>query len=106
MTSVTKQLAAALSDALTQGSIAEGIRERGRLALDAYKESAEAKRERVDQLLQQVSANANQLDADLQELLAVRSLLSDHEEVALIGARSAIAEAADTLNQLIEGEPS
>lgn len=101
MTTVTKQLAHALSEVLQYG-LNPGQYQQVRLALDAYKESEEFKRERIDEGIRSASTIANNLDDDIQELLTNVSLLTDTEEILLRNARELIAEAADHLNKILD----
>ena len=103
MTAVTKQLAHALSEVLQHG-LNPAYHQQARLALDAYKESEEFKRERIDEGIRSASTIANNLDDDMQELLTHVSLLTDAEEILLRNARELIAEAADHLNKIIDPE--
>ena len=107
MTTVTKQLAHALSEVLQYGlnpGLNPGQYQQARLALDAYKESEEFKRDRIDEGIRSASTTANKLDDDMRELLANVSLLTDAEEILLRNARELIAEAADHLNKIIDPE--
>ena len=101
MTTVTKQLAHALSEVLQYG-LNPGQYQQAHLALDAYKESEEFKRERIDEGIRSASTIANNLDDDIQELLTNVSLLTDTEEILLRNARELIAEAADHLNKILD----
>lgn len=101
MTTVTKQLAHALSEVLQHGLNPDQYQQ-VRLALDAYKESEEFKRERIDEGIRSASTIANKLDDDMQELLTNASLLTDAEEILLRNARELIAEAADHLNKILD----
>ena len=101
MTAVTKQLAHALSEVLQHG-LNPAYHQQARLALDAYKESEEFKRERIDEGIRSASTIANNLDDDMQELLTHVSLLTDAEEILLRNARELIAEAADHLNKILD----
>ena len=103
MTAVTKQLAHALSEVLQHG-LNPAYHQQARLALDAYKESEEFKRERIDEGIRSASTIANNLDDDIQELLTNVSLLTDTEEILLRNARELIAEAADHLNKILDPE--
>lgn len=101
MTAVTKQLAHALSEVLQHG-LNPAYHQQARLALDAYKESEEFKRERIDEGIRSASTIANNLDDDMQELLTHVSLLTDAEEILLRDASELIAEAADHLNKILD----
>ena len=101
MTTVTRQLAHALSEVLQYGLNPDQYRQ-VRLALDAYKESEEFKRDRIDDGIRSASTIANNLDDDMQELLTNVSLLTDAEEILLRTARQLIAEAADHLNKILD----
>lgn len=99
---VTSQLAHALSELLQHTVTNRNLREQACLALDAYKESEEFKRERIDEGIRSASTLTNKLDDDMQELLTNVSLLSDAEEILLRNARELIAEAADHLNKILD----
>lgn len=98
---VSKQLAHALSELLQHG-MRPDLHGEARLALDAYKESEEFKRERIDDGIRSASTITNKLDDDLQELLTNVSLLTDAEEILLRNARELIAEAADHINKILD----
>ena len=71
MTTITKQLAHALSEVLQYGlNPGQYQYQKVRLALDAYKESEEFKRDRIDEGIRSASTTANKLDDDMRELLA------------------------------------
>lgn len=97
-----KQLAHALSEILQRTGLNPDLREQASVALDAYKESEEFKRDRIDDGIRSASTIANNLDDDMQELLTNVSLLTDAEEILLRNARELIAEAADHLNKILD----
>ena len=98
---ITKQLAHALSEVLQHGLNPDQYQQ-VRLALDAYKESEEFKRDRIDEGIRSASTLANKLDDDMRELLANVSLLTDTEEILLRDASELITEAADHLNKILD----
>lgn len=100
---VSKQLARALIAAVEHVPDRDPqVLETCRAALDAYKESEEFKRERIDEGIRSASAITNKLDDDMQELLTNVSLLTDSEEILLRSARNLIAEAADHINKILD----
>lgn len=101
---LTQQLAAALSALLAEG-LDHSTREQGRRALDAYKSSAEFKREQFEIALRTALANANAL-CDIVTGLTAFNALNDGDMILLRQARECLAEGADYLNSLIEGEPT
>ena len=105
MTNTMKQLANALSDALQCASMADTVRERGRAALDAYKESDEFKRDQFEEQLRGALKAANEL-ADLLDELRQAKDLKDGDAILLESAYSLLAEGADYLNTVIEGPTS
>ena len=96
-----KKLANALSVVLTYG-LTPDYREAARLALDAYKESEEFKREQFEELLRDALKTANAL-VDTVQLLRTNQLLSDSDDILLNSAVQSLAEGADYLNTVIEG---
>lgn len=101
MTTATKQLARALSEVLQHG-MRPDLHEQARLALDAYKESEEFKREQFEEQLRDALKTANTLVDTVGELRTMEGL-SDSDDILLNSAVQSLAEGADYLNTVIEG---
>lgn len=102
---LTKQMAEALREADDYLPHNAPVRANIKKALLAYKESEEFKRDQFETKLREALKTANELADTVAELREFADL-RDIEAAQLADAHRCLAEGADYLNTLIEGEPT
>lgn len=99
---LTQQLVKALS-ALLDNGIDDETADQAHRALNAYKASDEYRQEQFEAALREALTTATALVDTVTELATFHEL-NDSDSILLGRARESLAEGADHLNTLIEGE--